>query len=153
MGNLTISSVGQADDTLLLSNSIKKLQYLLQLSEEFCKRYQVTLSPAKTKLQVFFTSSMRAEVRFAMITNPIKLNNQQIHFSETAEHVGILRSTSGNLTTIFTRIKAHNKAMGAVLHTGMARKHRGNPAASLGVEKLYGLPVLLSGLGSLFLTK
>ena len=51
------------------------------------------------------------------------------------------------------RITAHNKAMGAVLHTGMAFRHRGNPAASLGVVRMYGLPVLLSGLGSLFLTK
>ena len=41
--------------------------------------------------------------------------------------------------------------MGAVLSAGLARSHRGNPAASLRTEKLYGLPVLLSGLGSLFL--
>ena len=38
-----------------------------------------------------------------------------------------------------------------MLSAGLARSHRGNPAASLRTEKLYGLPVLLSGLGSLFL--
>ena len=33
----------------------------------------------------------------------------------------------------------------------MARHHRGNPAASLRIEKLYGLPVLLSGVATLVL--
>ena len=96
---------------------------------------------------------MQAEVRYAMITSPIKLNNEEKKFSLTAEHVGDLRSTSGNQTTIFARLTAHNAALGAVLHSGMARRHRGNPAASLGVEQLYGLPVLLSGLATLVLTK
>ena len=41
--------------------------------------------------------------------------------------------------------------MGAVLSAGLARNHRGNPAASLKMEKLYGMPVLFSGTGSLVL--
>ena len=154
LGNsLTVSSLGQADDTALLSNNLRHLQYLLYLSEVFCSRNQVKLCADKTKLQVFFTKSMQEEVRYAMITSPIKLNNEEIRFSPTAEHVGILRCTTGNQTTIFARITAHKAALGAVLHTGMARGHRGNPAASLGVEQLYGLPVLLSGLATLVLTK
>ena len=43
--------------------------------------------------------------------------------------------------------------MAAVLHCGAARNHRANPAAALKLEHLYGTPVLLSGLGSLVLTK
>ena len=39
----------------------------------------------------------------------------------------------------------------ARLPAGMARSHRGNPAASLRVELLYGTSVLLSGLGALIL--
>ena len=65
----------------------------------------------------------------------------------------MIRSTTGNLPTILARITAHRKALGAVLRTGMARGHRGNPAASLQVEKLYGVPVLLSGHGALYLLK
>ena len=38
-----------------------------------------------------------------------------------------------------------------MLSAGLSRRHRGNPAASLRVEKVYGLPVLLSGVGSLYL--
>ena len=151
--DLIISAIGQADDTLLVSNSIRSLQYLLYLTETFCNRNQVSLSPGKTKLQVFFTPQMRSKVKYAMITNPVKLKGIEINFSETAEHVGVLRSTSGNSAAIFSRITAHRNALAAVLHTGMALNHRGNPAASLTVEQLYGLPVLISGLASLYLSK
>ena len=41
----------------------------------------------------------------------------------------------------------------AVLPAGLARRHHGNPAASLRVHQLYGIPVLLSGLSALVLSK
>ena len=59
----------------------------------------------------------------------------------------------GNLPNLLNRILAHKKALGAVLHTGTARHHRGNPAASLRVEKLYAASVLLSGLATQILMK
>ena len=43
--------------------------------------------------------------------------------------------------------------MAALIHSGAARNHRANPTASLRLEKMYGAPVLTSGLGSLILTK
>ena len=83
----------------------------------------------------------------------VMLNGVKLKFHDTAEHVGLVRSTSGNLTNIMARLTAHKKALAAVLHTGAARHHRGNPAASLRLQQVYGLPVLLSGLGSLVLNK
>ena len=88
-------------------------------------------------------------VNYAVQTNPINIDGKPIEFVSSAEHVGVVRSTYGNLPTILARITAHKKAIGAVLHTGMARHHRGNPKASLRIERLYGVPVLLSGLGAL----
>ena len=35
--------------------------------------------------------------------------------------------------------------MYAVLHAGLAKGHRGNPAASLKIETVFAIPVLLSG--------
>ena len=107
----------------------------------------------KTKLQVFATSNMQSQVQYAKNTNPIAVDNEEIKFVNAAEHVGMLRSSSGNLPTILARVTAHRKALASVLHTGMARGHRGNPAASLHVEQLYGVPVLLSGLAPLVLSK
>ena len=63
-----------------------------------------------------------------------------------------MRNTSGNLPNITNRITAHKKALRAVLPAGMARSHRGNPAASLRVHQQYGTAVLFSGLASLVLT-
>ena len=88
-----------------------------------------------------------------MITNPVRMNNKQIQFSINAEHVGILRSSTGNRVTILARITQHRKALHAVMHTGLARSHRSNPAASLAVACLYCLPVLLSGLAPLVMSK
>ena len=45
------------------------------------------------------------------------------------------------------------KVFCAVLFTGTACSHRGNPAASVKLEKLYGLPVLFSGVASLVLSE
>ena len=56
------------------------------------------------------------------------------------------------MPNIVNRISCHKNAIRAILPSGMAKGHRGNPAASLKLEGLYGCPVLLSGLSSLVLT-
>ena len=48
--SLTISAVGQADDTAVVSNDLQKLKHLLHLVLDYCTKYNVTLSPSKTKL-------------------------------------------------------------------------------------------------------
>ena len=80
--------------------------------------------------------------------NPLSLGGHAINLSQEAEHVGIVRSTQGNMPNILNRISAQNRAIMALLPTGMARSHRGNPAASLRIERLFGFSVLLSGLSS-----
>ena len=76
-----------------------------------------------------------------------------IPFVDTAEHVGVLRSVSGNLPHIHQRIVKHRKALASVLFTGMSRRHRASPLASLQTERIFGSPVLFSGLATLILTK
>ena len=63
------------------------------------------------------------------------------------------RSTAGNLPHILNRFTARRRALAAVLPVGLARGHRGNPAAGIRVHHLYATPVLLSGLASLVLKK
>ena len=50
---VSISSIGQADDTCLFSNSIFKLQDLLHLTSAYCAKYNVELVPKKNKLLCF----------------------------------------------------------------------------------------------------
>ena len=100
-----------------------------------------------------YTKDMKTFIDHAVATNPVKIDEVEIGFEESTEHVGVLRSSAGNLPAILDRFSAHRKALGAVLHAGMARGHRGNPAASLHAESVYGVPVLLSGIASLVLYK
>ena len=75
------------------------------------------------------------------------------NFSTCAEHVGVLRSVEGgNMPHVLARLSAHIRAVRSIAPAGVARAHNGNPAASLRLERLYGCPVLLSGLASLALT-
>ena len=55
------------------------------------------------------------------------------------------------MPNILARLSARTRAIMAILPTGMARSHRGNPTASLRLELLYGTSVLLSGLEGLVL--
>ena len=57
-----VSCIGQADDTALLSNTIHDLQNLLLLTMEYCKQYNVTLVPEKTRLLAFCPSGSEVEV-------------------------------------------------------------------------------------------
>ena len=152
LGDVVVSAIGQADDTVLISNDIYSLLYLLQLTVSFCHKYCVELSPDKTRLQEFLPKS-RKTYDINDHTNPIKINGQTIPFSSLAEHVGIIRSIDGNLPTLLSRFSAHKNALAAVLHTGLAKGHRGNPALSLRIHNLYGTPVLLSGIAPLVLSK
>ena len=148
---LVVSGIGQADDVALLSNDIFALQNLLQLSLQYCKRNHVTLRADKTKLQVFSNRSTDIAAYYAKVVSPINMEGDVINFVDEAEHVGLLRSTSGNLPHLASRISSHRKSLAAVLPLGLARGHRGNPAASLRIHQLYASPVLLSGLASLVL--
>ena len=146
MGNqLTISCVGQADDVAIISNNIYQLFNLVLLAQNYCNKLNVKLSTEKTKLMLF------ADKSYTLTLNPIKINQKPISFTDKAEHVGIIRSISGNLPNIMHRINSSKKATFATLASGLARGHRANPASSIRVLNLYSTPVLLSGLASLVL--
>ena len=149
MGPVTVSSIGQADDTALISDCLIKLYCLLYLAVQYCQQYHVELVSEKTKLLAFSPKSQSTQVDIQMISNPLSLDGHKISFSSSAEHVGILRSVDGNMPNILDRFSSHKNSLRAILPSGMALGHRGNPAASLHLERLYACPVLLSGLSAL----
>ena len=151
--DIHIAAIGQADDSCLMSTSIGSLQNLVNLTLEFCQKYYVELVPEKTKLLAFYPPSQSLNVYYSKLISDIHINGTKINFTEEAEHVGVIRNTSGNLNHMLNRFSAHTKAMNAVLPAGLARGHGGNPAAAIRVEKIYGLPVLLSGISSQVLNR
>ena len=147
-GNLVLSAVGQADDTVLLSNDLKKLSLVLKLVIDYCTKYNVQLSPTKTKLMEIVPPRRNSRV----LSNPICIGNQTIDFVQEAEHVGILRSTNGNMPNILRRVAAFKKALGSIVSCGLSQGRSSNPVASLRILNMYGTPVLMSGLASLVLS-
>ena len=60
--NVTISGIGMADDTVLISNNIHNLFYLLQLSLSFSTKYQGEICAEKTQLQVYWPNCARHDL-------------------------------------------------------------------------------------------
>ena len=146
--SFVLSAAGQADDTALLSNDIQKLKHILQLCTSYCQKYNVQLSHSKTKLMKISPNKDSVFVPY----NPLTINGESIKFVSEAEHVGVVRSTSGSMPNIITRVAAFKKAMGAIVSCGLAKGRRSNPAVSLRIMIIYGTPVLMSGLSSLVLS-
>ena len=79
------------------------------LTEDYCRMYRVKLVPSKTKLLPVYKNKMRPLVDYARITNPIKIAGKSVEFVDVAEHVGILRGSTGNTINVIHRIAAHKK--------------------------------------------
>ena len=71
MGSMTVSCIGQADDTALLANYIHSLQNLLLLTLDYCERFSVTLVPEKTRLLAFCPAGSELLVEYESIISPI----------------------------------------------------------------------------------
>ena len=153
LGVAEVSSIGQADDVVLLSTDLSLLHHLLQLTLDYCSTHHVTLAPEKTKLMVFSSPHQNLLVEYQKAVSPISINNKPIEFVSNTEHVGIIRSIHGNLPHIQNRVTAHMKALYSLLPSGLALNLSLNPAASLRIQSLYANPVLFSGVAALTLNK
>ena len=149
---LHVAAIGQADDTCIVSSSIHKLRSLVNLTKRYCEKFHVELVPEKTRLLSFCPRTQKSTDYYNKSIANIQINGEQIKFSDEAEHVGIVRSTHSNMPHLLSRFTSHRRAVNACLPAGMARGHRGNPAAALRLEAIYGAPVLFSGVSSLLLT-
>ena len=129
------------------------LHSILKTSQSYCIKFHVSLATEKTKLMAFYTKKHTPYVNYLSQLDLISLNDTQLKFNSTADHVGILRSNLGNLPHIEDRIAARKKSLFAVLPAGLARKHNGNIAAALHVDRVFSVPILLSGLNALVLSK
>ena len=153
MRGSTISCISLADDALLVANTLYDLRNLLYLTVQYCLKYDVELVPEKTQLIAFHRQEIEHDVNFAKESICLTLNDSDISFVNQVSHLGVLRGDKpGNTLSIMDRLAAHRRQLFSLLPAGMALKHSGNPATSIKVEKIYCLPVLMSGLASLFIT-
>ena len=128
-----------------LERLINKLKFLLHLTLQYCAKYHVELSPGKTKLQLYIPPKFILSREYFVAATSLSIDGAPIELVTNTEHVGVICSTEGNLPHILQRFTSHNCAINSVLHTGLSQGHRANLAAYLRVEKIYSIPVLLSG--------
>ena len=121
-------------DSVLIFSDFHNLANLLKLTLNYCQKYHVVMTPEKTKLFVFSPDKQDAYTEYYKACNYLEIDGVPLSFVNSAEHVGVIRSVSGNLPHILQRIAGHKKSLVAVLSAWMARRHRGNPAASPMVE-------------------
>ena len=152
MGEISVGSIGVADDVALISPDPHALQSLLNLSQSLTSSRSMVNVPEKTKLLLFQPKGDHSAEYWHDVA-PITMDGASLPLSTQAEHVGVLRSPANtNLASITSRIAGHTKSLYSVISCGMARNHRGNPTASLRVEACYSAPKLFSGLASLLLS-
>ena len=108
---------------------------------------------SKTKLLPVYLPRHEYLVDYSKLVNSETIDETVVKFVSEAEHVGALRSSTGNMPNVLQRISCHKQALGGFSSAGIARGHRGNPAASLRINQLYATPVMLSGLASLVLSE
>ena len=147
-----VAGIGQADDVVLLSDDLFLLQNLLQLTLDYCAKHHVTLAAEKTKLMVFSSKEHKHTINYQKAVTPLVINNTTIEFTDTAEHVGVIRSSSGNLPHVQNRVASHLKSLFSVLPAGLARNQNANPVVSLRIHNIFASPVLMSGVACLTLS-
>ena len=153
MGGISLGSIGVADDVALISPSPHAMQSLLNLSQSLTSSRCMVNVAEKTKLLAYSPKGPTTTTYWQDVM-PITMAGAPISLSKQAEHVGVLRSTCGtNLPALTSRIAAHGKSLYSIISVGMARNHRGNPAAILRVEATCSAPKLFSGLATLNLSK
>ena len=92
LGDVHVASIGQADDTVLVSANLHKLEFLLHLTLQYCKKYNVELSPSKTKLQLYCPPGRPSDELYLKAASSLSIAGREIDFVPTTEHVGILRT-------------------------------------------------------------
>ena len=90
MRDITISAIGQADDTVLVSNNPYDIGNLLSLTLTFCSKYQVNICPEKTKLQAFTTEGLSDITKYQKDNTSLSINGKAIEFADNVEHVGVV---------------------------------------------------------------
>ena len=153
LNSTNISCISLADDSVLLSNSIINLRNLLYLTTRYCAKYDVELVPDKTALLAFIPSGDKVASCDKEIIE-LSLHDHKIPFVDQTTHLGVVRTVCpGNMAAIVDRMTAHRRKVFAILPAGLALHHHANTCPRLRIEKIYCLPVLLSGLASLPLSK
>jgi hypothetical protein len=104
-----------ADDLALLANCTPDLQLMLDVTNSFANREKYVIHPEKSTIIIRIPKkSTRFEV------TDWKLGDKEVKISQTATHLGILRSTRNDMTSnVEDRISCARKTIYSLTGTGL----------------------------------
>ena len=136
MGNLVISTLGFADDIVLITDCPKKMQKLLDICCNWCTKNGMTFNIDKCKIMVLNKAVKGVE---------FKLGKKGLEIVKIYKYLGILLSTT-RLTSLYTQhfarlIEKVEKRINCVRHFGFDSDGL-RPATCLSMYKVLVRPIL-----------
>ena len=99
-----------ADDVVLLADSIKGIQDLIDRLAEYCKTWKLNINVDKTKVVIFNRKQYAHQV-------PLILDNMKLEFVTSYKYLGIILSSNGSFKpAISTLAKQASKALFSLFH-------------------------------------
>ena len=108
--NKKVAVLAYADDIVIISNSAKGLQNLLDIVTEWCRNWRVCINVEKTKMMHFRKTRIKA------CTQKFYVNNVELAICNEYKYLGVILNCHLNLNnTIETIAKAGSQALGGLI--------------------------------------
>ena len=134
MGGVSVASIGVTDDVTLLTPGPHTLQSLLKISWTLTACTFMVNVWEKTKL-LAYSPKYDMSATYWHEAAPLSMDGVIVPVTSQAEHVGVLRSSTGsNFLRVMKRIAPHTSSLYGIISCDKARHHCGKPAASLRVD-------------------
>jgi hypothetical protein len=141
IGTCYIGSPTCADDLLLMATTELKMQEMVDLVEQYAARQRYRINPSKTSL-VYYGKKPEAD---------IFLGKDKLTVNDSFEHLGILRSTKGNMELVNQRVGLARRTVYALIPAGLHGQDGLSPAVAKKIIITYVLPRMLFGLEAVVL--
>ena len=146
VGPINVSVTGVADDSYLMSSSQSGLQALIEIAENYGRRYNVKYGAAKTKITVV---GSKVDMEYYSDTTPWRMGGDAVKVTEDNEHLGqIVSGIRQEGKNIDERMKKGRGNLFSMLGSAFAYKCLLSPLVKMHLFRTFACPIFRSGLSS-----
>ena len=146
VGPINVSVTGVADDSYLMSSSQSGLQALIEIAENYGRRYNVKYGAAKTKITVV---GSKVDMEYYSDTTPWRMGGDAVKVTEDNEHLGqIVSGIRQEGKNIDERMKKGRGTLFSMLGSAFAYKCLLSPLVKMHLFRTFACPIFRSGLSS-----
>jgi hypothetical protein len=155
IGKCSIDIIAYADDILIVTNSKRKAQIMLDEISKYCDQFEIKINADKTVLIIFnyYIERSTADTLLDIWQNDLTLQNVVLTRSHQTKYLGVIISDANdNVEHINKLITSTTKASGAMKSFGL-QDEVFSIQMKINMYKTYVMPVLSHGLDVLILSK